>query len=97
MTQSLSKECGHATLAQTKKCEAGSASTLPIFFTAAASRALSSATNFENSGDGIRDRTAGGLVCLDYFGRLHCLSHRFAQPLHYRRRQRALREQAGQM
>ena len=50
MTQNLSNECGHATLAQTKKCEWVPYSTLPIFFTAAISRALSSATNFENSG-----------------------------------------------
>ncbi len=47
---SLPNECGHATLVQTKKCEVVPYSTLPIFFTAATNRALSSATNFENSG-----------------------------------------------
>jgi len=50
----MANECGQGSFVQTTKCEGEwiqvPYSTLPIFFTAAIKRALSSATNFENSG-----------------------------------------------
>ncbi|WP_167529039.1 hypothetical protein [Bradyrhizobium macuxiense] len=71
----LANECGQGSLQGTRlrttKCEGERTevpySTLPIFFTAAINRALSSATNFENPGAATCMQTKCGVEGLDTF------------------------------